>query len=388
MQSNFEEIRSLVIWEIQGKLSKEQQSFLLDQVANDPELARYRRQLTEELNSSLMQSHFQQYDDKAFANDIIKQIELEERRKRKTRQRLLVFAGLTSAAAAILIAVCIPPSSFNIFNKKSHKNTSLWESPNLMATVQLKTDNGTIVTLDRDTSQIVSGTLALSTSNKLLSLNSMGKAEQFVTLTVPAGKDYAVKLSDGSFVQLNCASSIRFPTAFNKGKREVFINGEAYIKVSNAPSNPFIVHLPNAEVEVLGTEFNINTYNSKKSIISLVNGKVSIRNEMSNAVLKPGSAGVVIGNIIKEQPFDEYETLSWRTGIIIYKDANFDDVFTDFQRFFGYKIVIENKQSRPGRFNGTIDRNQSLDVQLKAIQAMGYISFKQDDNKNYHIRYQ
>ncbi len=70
---------------------------------------------------------------------------------------------------------------------------------------------------------------------------------------------------------------LEFPFSFTEGSREITIFGEAYIKVAKNPSKPFIVHLPGSTVQVLGTEFNVNTYDSGIVKVSLVEGMVNFK---------------------------------------------------------------------------------------------------------------
>jgi transmembrane sensor len=386
MQSKFEEIRSLVIWEIQGKLSEEKQMELLTLVQQDTELAQYRQELWHTLGTPSLNEHFVKYDDAAFSDDIIGRIQRQKEKTKHTKKAILI-GGLTSAAAAIIVAVCITPS---IFKPNSRSTEVVSSMTGNLAGVQLKFENGSAVTLDKDTTQIVSGAFSISSSGKSASLKDLpGGAthEQFATITVPAGKDYTIRLSDGTVVQLNCESSLRFPTAFSNGKREIFVDGEAYIKVAPNAVMPFTVHLSNGKVEVLGTEFNVNNYNKERAVVSLISGKVKVANDANNLVLSPGLSGIISPKALSQGTFDEYEVLSWRTGVVIYNDAKLDSVFSDFPRLFGIPLIIDNKQSRDNRFNGGIDRSQSMEVQLKAMQSIGYVTYYKDDKNIFHVRY-
>ena len=51
---------------------------------------------------------------------------------------------------------------------------------------------------------------------------------QYNILRVPRGGEYTVTLQDGSVVQLNSASELRYPVQFAGQERRVFLSGEAY----------------------------------------------------------------------------------------------------------------------------------------------------------------
>ncbi|MEO1013158.1 MAG: FecR domain-containing protein, partial [Bacteroidota bacterium] len=100
----------------------------------------------------------------------------------------------------------------------------------------------------------------------------------FNELEIPYGKIFEVVLSDGTLVHLNSGTKMRYPVKFLEGqKREVFIHGEAYFDVAKDKNRPFIVNADDLAVEVLGTEFNITSYQEDREIRTvLVEGSVSL----------------------------------------------------------------------------------------------------------------
>lgn len=50
------------------------------------------------------------------------------------------------------------------------------------------------------------------------------------TITVPAGQRVNLDLPDGSNVWLNAGTTMKYPVSFMKGKREVILDGEAYLR--------------------------------------------------------------------------------------------------------------------------------------------------------------
>jgi transmembrane sensor len=130
-----------------------------------------------------------------------------------------------------------------------------------------------------------------------------GSAEEnspaYNTITIPRGGQSAIVLTDGTRLWLNAASFMRYPTSFTGAERRVEITGETYFEVASLPLTPsggggtksnslasrskmhFIVSIDGkAEVEVLGTHFNINAYDDEGSIkTTLLEGKVRMRSE-------------------------------------------------------------------------------------------------------------
>jgi len=89
---------------------------------------------------------------------------------------------------------------------------------------------------------------------------SNGEEEIFNSIVIPKGGHYQLQLPDGTKVWLNAASSLKYPTIFAGKKRVVTLTGEAYFEVAKNKKMPFIVQSRDVETLVLGTHFNINTY--------------------------------------------------------------------------------------------------------------------------------
>ncbi len=143
---------------------------------------------------------------------------------------------------------------------------------------QLVLDDGSTIELDS------AGNGKLAQQGNMQVMNADGKlvykkdattkaTALYNTLKTARGQMYPVKLSDGSAVWLNSSSSIRFPVAFTEQERRVEITGEAYFEVAHNDKKPFTVSVNGTEVQVVGTVFNINSYNDEGSMrTTLVEG--------------------------------------------------------------------------------------------------------------------
>lgn len=93
----------------------------------------------------------------------------------------------------------------------------------------------------------------------------------------PTGQKSQIHLPDGSSVWLNAESSIVFDQHLFGSTREVTLFGEAYFDVKRDTLSPFVVHIGDLSVAVLGTEFNVSAYNEDSEItIALVHGSVKV----------------------------------------------------------------------------------------------------------------
>ena len=118
-------------------------------------------------------------------------------------------------------------------------------------------------------------------------------AEQAISSVVTKnGNRTKIVLPDGSQVWLNAGSNLDYNNSvFNKDLREVTLNGEAYFDVTKNADKPFIIHTKKMDVKVIGTAFNVRSYNDEKTAeASLIRGSIEVTlkdRKDQKIVLKP-----------------------------------------------------------------------------------------------------
>jgi ferric-dicitrate binding protein FerR (iron transport regulator) len=227
----------------------------------------------------------------------------------------------------------------------------------------------------------------MKAAGKMLSYTtSNGNKVSYAILTVPPGKDYTLLLPDGSEVHLNSASTIRFPMAFGANGREISLSGEAFIKVAANENAPFRVRLGQELIEVLGTEFNVNGYDSLHRTVSLVTGKVRVTTEKAKVELKPGEEAVITQDKVSRQAFDPYTTLSWLDGRYVLNNKTLEEVCLLIGRLYGVNIMVENKALLKSRFTGKILRGQPVEQVLRGLESTSGMTYNVDSEGTYHIK--
>src|SRR3546814_18654689 len=92
---------------------------------------------------------------------------------------------------------------------------------------------------------------------------------------------------------------------------------------------PFIVHLPNSDVQVTGTEFNVNTYNADAEQIALIEGSVNLTAGNTTTALSSGKQPVYrehTGSSIN--PYDGDKVTGWRKGLFYFSDTTIHDIIS------------------------------------------------------------
>ncbi len=197
----------------------------------------------------------------------------------------------------------------------------------------------------------------------------------FNTITTPRGGQYQLALPDGSKVWMNNASSIKFPVAFSGNTREVVLSGEAYFEVAKNPNKPFIVHVNDLEVKVLGTHFNIMCYSDESSIkTTLIEGSVKLSKGNLSELLYPGKIASFQHQSFTVADADIEQELAWKNGYFIFNKSDIETIMRQLARWYDVNVNYEGAKPK-NLFVGQIKKEASLAESLKIIELSG-IHFK------------
>ena len=212
--------------------------------------------------------------------------------------------------------------------------------------------------------------------------NKNSKEIVYNTISTPKGGQYQLELPDGSQVWLNATSSIHFPTSFIGTERRIEITGEAYFEITRNPTMPFIVAVNNAEVQVLGTHFNVNAYNDEDDLkTTLLEGSVKFVNDGNINILKPGQQSQLTkeGTTKVVSNVDLDEVVAWKNGMFSFESAGIETVMRQLSRW--YDVEIEYKGKTDDLFIAEMRRNIKLSDALKALELTGKVKFDIQDKK-------
>ncbi|MNL40478.1 fec operon regulator FecR [compost metagenome] len=188
-----------------------------------------------------------------------------------------------------------------------------------------------------------------------------------------------VTLPDGSKIRLNAASTLKFPSTFNKlNTRTVELRGEAYFDVTHNPSQPFIIKSGNQEIKVLGTHFNLNTYDGNSMKTTLISGSVQVsllQEPDQKRVLKPGEQAIANNRSLEIVKIDTAIAVGWKNNEFIFKDEKFETVLNRLSSW--YDVDFEYTGKKPDfRITGFMGRKEKLSKVLATIASNGKVKFK------------
>ena len=309
------------------------------------------------------------------------------------RRRVISFRRIAVAASILGILVL---SGFLLFNRsgetsfvKGKVNNKRFKndvSPGGNKAVLTLADGSTIV-LD----EAQNGELAQQGNSKIIKLdgklsydpvNKNPKEVVYNTISTPNGGQYQLELADGSLVWLNATSSIRFPTTFIGKERRIEITGEGYFEIAKNREMPFIVAVNGAEVQVLGTHFNINAYNDEDNVrTTLLEGSVKFVSGDNSNILKPGQQFQLAKNgafnVANDVNVDE--VVAWKNGLFAFENATIEKVMRQFSRW--YDVEIEYRGKTDDLFIAEMRRNIKLSDALKALELTGKVKFDIEGKK-------
>ncbi len=240
------------------------------------------------------------------------------------------------------------------------------------------------------------------------------------------GQKSQIILSDGTKIWLNSESTLKYPSVFDKKKREVILVGEAYFEVQKRGDNvPFIVKTSEIDIKVTGTSFNVMAYPHEDIIeTTLVEGLITLiitDNELPYTQpihLKPNQKATLIkkgsqislsyikvekptlaisskpaqNQVPKAKEIKQIIILpevsiephtAWKDDKLIFKSESLENISYKLERWFDVEITITNDELRESCFTGKFINKESLNQVLEIIGMTAPIKYT--FNKNHII---
>ena len=205
----------------------------------------------------------------------------------------------------------------------------------------------------------------------------------FNELIVPYGKKSSILLSDGTKIWVNSGSKLKFPSVFDEKKREIAINGEAYLEVASNENQPFYITTSQFIVKVLGTRFNVSAYNDKTNdfySVVLVEGKVSVMLDSSEIKLNPDQLFMLKQDIYSIKQVDVYDYISWKDGLFQFKSQELDFILNKLSRHYNVDITSDHA-IRHMKCSGKLVLFENLENVLNTIERTIPITRYTEENK-------
>lgn len=287
------------------------------------------------------------------------------------------FWPRVASVAAILFVLGTAVYFYNVRERGIKDKISLAQDiPPGKNTATLTLANGKTISLsDQKNSMIVTADKLVYNDGTRISDTEKATASVQMTATTPRGGMYNVILPDGTRVILNAESSLKFPSSFKGKNRKVELSGEAYFEVYKDKLHPFIVESDGQTIEVLGTHFNVNSYEPRRDIkTTLLEGSVKVSGKNNELVLNPGEQSKLIAGQLRAQSVDVEEAVSWKNGYFRFNDEKIVDVMQKIARWYNIEVVYKDQPTSEG-FTGTISRKSNISDVLDMLERTKIVHF-------------
>jgi hypothetical protein len=310
------------------------------------------------------------------------------RHKKKRRNSKRIVLGFSAIAASIAIFIISWPFIFNKDNSGPDIATfaqTLPDSNDLYSsdTKLILSENNTVV-LNNTESSIQYGEEAIKADDNLILKEESSPYNQLIT---PYGKRSTVTFSDGTKAWVNAGSKLTYPAEFAKEKREIYVDGEIYIEVSEDKKRPFIIKTRQMDINVLGTKFNVSAYEADKTnSVVLLSGSVSIspRTHNKNIILKPDQMYSGLEGSHSVENVDASIHILWTQGLYQFESEKLGNIITRLERYYG--IQIECDPAIAGlKCSGKLDLKDDMNKLMEELSRALPITYRQNTDGSYTI---
>lgn len=312
--------------------------------------------------------------------------------KRRTLVRSLYWK-VSSTAAVLIAALGLSWWLLTYKDVSVQLSATLLDETNMIHTDEVTLINGNNTIHLKDSADIHyqsngSSNVAMYQLNpQMASKESPEKdeVEELNQIIVPQGKRATVTLSDGTRIYINSGTKLIYPKVFDKkNRREVLLEGEAYLAVAKNENCPFIVHTKGFDVHVLGTEFNVFArQEEEEASVVLVNGHVEVTTSPKTKIfLNPNQRVKIDKEYTKVEDVNVLEYVSWKDNMLYLKDRRAKEIFDYLKFHYGYKIEYEPLIAAYS-LTGKLDLQDNIEDIMKTISLLLKVNYRIKDKTIY-----
>ncbi len=215
--------------------------------------------------------------------------------------------------------------------------------------------------------------------------------DQALQIHNPNRETMTLQLSDGTQLWLNQSATILVDPHFDKGVRDVEVQGEVYFNVkpmlANSKSVPFKVNSGLQQIEVLGTSFLVNANGTEKQEITLVEGKVKLKHRFfdSSILLQPNQKATLSkgsSDISVSHATEVHKIEAWRKGLFSFEEESLVNVVAELERWYNVPITVD-PNVRNQKYSGIISRYRDVAEVFKLIELTNNIRITEKGGKIY-----
>lgn len=373
-------INTLIRKYLSGDISDDEYQILSETIANDKNTAKHLEQMAEADDLTKRYKEYASVDTEAALQKFIEQYVNEgEGDTVKTRKVRILFPRFYRIAAVILILLVGGAFWY-------HREYTRVTPPVITEEVQLAIEQSC------ESGRVGADIVSFTSREEVISKEEcdqyhvdegfVEQLEEAKRITTRHDKEYWVTLDDGTLVHLNYNSRLIYPEKFGD-RRDVILDGEAYFMVAKDKRRKFVVHTPQGDVKVYGTEFNVNTRKDDEAVsVVLINGSVSfVSSAGREMMMQPGQELTAVDTQLSVTSIDTAPYVAWNTGLFVFKNSTLEYIMDVLSQWYGIRQVNYADDSlRKICFTGNLKRYGNIDRILDALMLACDLSIRLSDD--------
>lgn len=217
--------------------------------------------------------------------------------------------------------------------------------------------------------------IALCLGTWFIASNQMASQAMLAECHVENGQTKVLLLSDGTQVRLNAGSSLFYPQRFSRlfSRRDVYLDGEAHFDVAENRSQPFVVHVGNLKVKVLGTHFNVKAYPAEELVTTtLEQGRVKVYGDKIAMTLLPDEQAVYnrISGKMTKRSVDSGNYNQWMKGKLLFDQTPLKVIIADLQRRYDVSIKATPAVDLSRRFTMAFRADEGVGDVMRVLEKI------------------
>ena len=218
--------------------------------------------------------------------------------------------------------------------------------------------------------------------------------DEFVHISVAYGQYRQLFLEDSTHVTINAGTTLIYPRHFTKGKRTVYLVGEANFDVTKDEKRPFTVETQCINVTALGTKFEVQAYPDARTASTILeegstcveivdaeaktSGMKYLMAPNQNLVFDRGTGDVSLSEVNAER------RLSWDQGNLIFEGEDFKTILQALERRFNVTIICEHVERMSGDYFVKFRSDETLTDALDILNNLSHhFTYKKEGNTIY-----
>jgi transmembrane sensor len=190
-----------------------------------------------------------------------------------------------------------------------------------------------------------------------------------------------IMLPDSTLVWLNANSTIEYAPTFSE-QREVTLKGEGFFDVRKKGNQDFIVKTAHFSIQVKGTRFNVQAYDSQVEKATLEEGSIELKlyGAAQAYAMAPGDQ-ITINNqkqTIERKKVNPNNFTAWKEDKLVFDNTLLSEIILKIENRYKVNIVIDDSLANRERLTMTIE-HEPLEELLEMIHLSSQLNYKMEN---------